>query len=100
MSLGTKLIARARMGCWGGPIGNAGSAIPRRSGKPSSGLDSITASEIDGLLLKVKEERHTTMVIVTHDIRGVRKIADKVAVLEEGAFVEFGSFSELEIISK
>jgi phospholipid/cholesterol/gamma-HCH transport system ATP-binding protein len=64
--------------------------------EPSSGLDPITASEIDDLLLKVKRERGTTMVIVTHDIRGARKIADKVAVFEDGFLVGFGSFAELE----
>ena len=64
--------------------------------EPSSGLDPITASEIDDLLLKIKQERHTTMVIVTHDVRGARRIADKVAVLEEGALVGFGSFADLE----
>ena len=64
--------------------------------EPSSGLDPITASEIDDLLLKLKQERHTTMVIVTHDIRGARKVADKVAVLENGALVGFGTFADLE----
>ena len=64
--------------------------------EPSSGLDPITASEIDDLLLKLKQERHTTMVIVTHDIRGARRVADKVAVLENGALVGFGSFADLE----
>jgi phospholipid/cholesterol/gamma-HCH transport system ATP-binding protein len=64
--------------------------------EPSSGLDRITASEIDGLLLKVKTERHTTMVIVTHDIHGARKIADKVAVLDQGCLVGFGTFDELQ----
>ncbi|AXC12015.1 Methionine ABC transporter ATP-binding protein [Acidisarcina polymorpha] len=64
--------------------------------EPSSGLDPITASEIDDLLLKIKQERHTTMIIVTHDVRGARRVADKVAVLDEGALVGFGSFADLE----
>jgi phospholipid/cholesterol/gamma-HCH transport system ATP-binding protein len=63
--------------------------------EPSSGLDRVTASEIDTLLLKVKSERHTTMVIVTHDIHGARKLADKVAVLDQGFLVGFGTFDEL-----
>ena len=64
--------------------------------EPSSGLDPITASEIDELLLGIKQKQHTTMVIVTHDVRGARRVADKVAVLEEGALVGFGSFADLE----
>jgi phospholipid/cholesterol/gamma-HCH transport system ATP-binding protein len=64
--------------------------------EPSSGLDSITASEIDELLLKVKTERHTTLVIVTHDIRGARRVADKIAVLDKGCLVGFGTPRELD----
>jgi phospholipid/cholesterol/gamma-HCH transport system ATP-binding protein len=64
--------------------------------EPSSGLDRITASEIDSLLMKVKTERHTTMVIVTHDIRGARKIADKFAVLDQGRLLAFGTPEELD----
>ncbi len=64
--------------------------------EPSSGLDPITASEIDELLLGIKQKQHTTMIIVTHDVRGARRVADKVAVLEEGALVGLGSFADLE----
>jgi phospholipid/cholesterol/gamma-HCH transport system ATP-binding protein len=64
--------------------------------EPASGLDRITASEIDALLIKVKKERHTTMVIVTHDIHGARKIADKFAVLDQGKLIAFGTPEELD----
>jgi phospholipid/cholesterol/gamma-HCH transport system ATP-binding protein len=64
--------------------------------EPASGLDRITASEIDELLIKVKTERHTTMVIVTHDVHGARKIADKFAVLDKGRVLAFGTPAELD----
>ena len=64
--------------------------------EPASGLDRITASEIDDLLIKVKKERQTTMVIVTHDIHGARKIADKFAVLDQGKLLAFGTPEELD----
>ncbi len=64
--------------------------------EPASGLDRITASEIDDLLIKVKKERNTTMVIVTHDIHGARKIADKFAVLDQGKLLAFGTPEELD----
>jgi phospholipid/cholesterol/gamma-HCH transport system ATP-binding protein len=64
--------------------------------EPASGLDRITASEIDDLLIKVKKERQTTMVIVTHDIHGARKIADKFAVLDQGRLLAFGTPEELD----
>ena len=64
--------------------------------EPASGLDRITASEIDDLLIRVKTERHTTMVIVTHDVHGARKIADKFAVLDKGRLLAFGTPAELD----
>jgi phospholipid/cholesterol/gamma-HCH transport system ATP-binding protein len=64
--------------------------------EPASGLDRITASEIDDLLMKFKIERHTTMVIVTHDIHGARKIGNKFAVLDQGKLLAFGTPQELD----
>jgi phospholipid/cholesterol/gamma-HCH transport system ATP-binding protein len=64
--------------------------------EPSTGLDRLTACEIDHLLMKVKAERHTTMVIVTHDIHGARKVANKFAVLDEGRLLAFGTPEELD----
>jgi phospholipid/cholesterol/gamma-HCH transport system ATP-binding protein len=63
--------------------------------EPSSGLDRITAAEIDDLLLKVKTEHHTTLVIVTHDVHGARRVADKAAVLDQGRLAGFGTMDEL-----
>jgi len=64
--------------------------------EPSSGLDRITAAEIDDLLLKVKEEYRATLVIVTHDVRGARKVADRIAVLDQGCLIGFGTAIDLE----
>jgi phospholipid/cholesterol/gamma-HCH transport system ATP-binding protein len=63
--------------------------------EPSSGLDRITSSEIDDLLLEQKT-RERTMVIVTHDTRGARRVGDRFAVLDEGHLLAFGTVEELE----
>ena len=63
--------------------------------EPSSGLDRITASEIDELLMRRKSELGTVLIIVTHDVRGARRIADRVAVLDKGNLVAFGSVDEV-----
>ena len=63
--------------------------------EPSSGLDRITASEIDELLLRCKNQHGTALIIVTHDIHGARRIADRVAVLDKGELVAFGSVEEV-----
>jgi phospholipid/cholesterol/gamma-HCH transport system ATP-binding protein len=63
--------------------------------EPSSGLDRITASEIDELLMRRKTEYGTALIIVTHDVHGARKIADRVAVLDKGNLVAFGPVDEV-----
>jgi phospholipid/cholesterol/gamma-HCH transport system ATP-binding protein len=63
--------------------------------EPSSGLDRITASEIDQLLMRQREEHGTALIVVTHDVHGVRRVADRVAVLDKGNLVAFGTVAEV-----
>jgi phospholipid/cholesterol/gamma-HCH transport system ATP-binding protein len=63
--------------------------------EPSSGLDRITATEIDELLMRRKAEHGTALIIVTHDVHGARRTANRVAVLDKGTLVAFGSVDEV-----
>jgi phospholipid/cholesterol/gamma-HCH transport system ATP-binding protein len=62
--------------------------------EPSSGLDRITASEIDDLL--IEQKRRTTMIIVTHDVHGARRIGDRFAVFDQGRLAALGKHQDLE----
>ena len=64
--------------------------------EPSSGLDRITASEIDELLIRQKTERKTTLIVVTHDVHGTRRVADRVIVLDRGKVIAQGTVPEIE----
>lgn len=64
--------------------------------EPSSGLDRITASQIDELLLREKAEHRTTLIVVTHDVHGARRIADRVAVLDKGRLIAEGTVEEVQ----
>jgi phospholipid/cholesterol/gamma-HCH transport system ATP-binding protein len=63
--------------------------------EPVSGLDRVTASEIDDLLLRVRKRDNTTMVIVTHDTREAHRIGDRVGVLDNGNLIAVGGMDEL-----
>jgi phospholipid/cholesterol/gamma-HCH transport system ATP-binding protein len=63
--------------------------------EPVSGLDRVTASEIDDLLLRVRKKDKTTMVIVTHDTREAHRIGDRVGVLDNGNLIAVGRMDEL-----
>lgn len=64
--------------------------------EPSAGLDPITSTEIDELLIDIKTNRHVTLVVVTHDIQSARRIADRMAFLDGGHLLEEGTVDELE----
>ena len=52
--------------------------------EPSSGLDPITSSRLDDLLLRLKETFGMTLVVVTHELRSIERVADQVLVLNDG----------------
>lgn len=64
--------------------------------EPSAGLDPITSTEIDQLLVDIKTKHHATLVVVTHNIPSARRIADQMAFLEDGHLVAQGTLKELE----
>ncbi|HLB33771.1 MAG: polyamine ABC transporter ATP-binding protein [Verrucomicrobia bacterium RIFCSPHIGHO2_12_FULL_41_10] len=53
--------------------------------EPSEGLDPITSREIDELILEVRETLGTTIVIVSHQLSSIFRIADRVLVLDHEA---------------
>ncbi len=64
--------------------------------EPSAGLDPVTSDEIDGLLVRVKEDRGTTLIVVTHNIPSARRIGDTLLFLHEGRVLARGSAAELD----
>ena len=64
--------------------------------EPSAGLDPITTEEIDDLLLGLKKDGRTTLVVVTHNIPSARKIGDELVMLHEGRIAARGTPEELE----
>ena len=57
----------------------------------TSALDPETTQEVLGVLRRVNEELGITIVVITHEMDVIRAIADKVAVMEDGRVVEYGS---------
>jgi phospholipid/cholesterol/gamma-HCH transport system ATP-binding protein len=53
--------------------------------EPTTGLDPITAREINELILQVQKRYHTASIIISHDMHCVRQTANRVIVLHEGS---------------
>ena len=59
--------------------------------EPSSGLDPSTAAELDQLIITLKNSLGMTIVVVTHELDSIFKIADHIAVMKDGNIVETGT---------
>ena len=55
-----------------------------------SALDASIRGEIIDLLLRIKSEKKLTMIFIAHDLAVVRKICDRVIVMQSGRIVEQG----------
>jgi phospholipid/cholesterol/gamma-HCH transport system ATP-binding protein len=63
--------------------------------EPTAGLDPITSIEINNLINRVREQFHTSSIIITHDLTCAKATGDRVAMLLDGTFVRQGSFEEV-----
>jgi phospholipid/cholesterol/gamma-HCH transport system ATP-binding protein len=62
--------------------------------EPTSGLDPVNSDIIDSLVKRLADELHVTGVMVTHDVRGAFRVADRLALLSEGRVVMQGTPEE------
>jgi oligopeptide/dipeptide ABC transporter ATP-binding protein len=63
--------------------------------EPTTALDVTVQAEILALLAELQRERRMSMVLVTHDLGVVARMADRVAVLYAGQVVERGTAEEI-----
>ncbi len=63
--------------------------------EPTSALDPITTNQILDLLMKVNSELGITVLIITHQMSVVSRIADQVAVMEHGRVIEQGDVAQV-----
>jgi phospholipid/cholesterol/gamma-HCH transport system ATP-binding protein len=65
--------------------------------EPSSGLDPVSASRLDDLILELKASFGSTIVVVTHDLASIFRIADRALFLdiERKTMTALGSPAEL-----
>jgi ABC-type transporter Mla maintaining outer membrane lipid asymmetry ATPase subunit MlaF len=64
--------------------------------EPTTMVDPLMAQTIGDLILKLKRQTGLTSIVVTHDMKLARKLADRVVFLIEGRVRYFGPMSELD----
>jgi phospholipid/cholesterol/gamma-HCH transport system ATP-binding protein len=63
--------------------------------EPNSGLDPLTAAVIDELIQSITDEFNTTTIVISHDMKSVLTIADKIMFLYKGLKAWEGSREQL-----
>jgi phospholipid/cholesterol/gamma-HCH transport system ATP-binding protein len=63
--------------------------------EPTTGLDPITADAINDLILKLQHELNVTSIVVTHDMQSAYKVADRMAMLNDGKIIFQGTVDQV-----
>jgi phospholipid/cholesterol/gamma-HCH transport system ATP-binding protein len=64
--------------------------------EPTTMVDPLMAQLLGDLMKRLKIQLHLTSVVVTHDMRLAKKLADKVVFLYEGRVLFFGTYPDME----
>lgn len=63
--------------------------------EPTTALDVTIQAQVLSLMKKLKRERETSMIMITHDLGVVAEICDKVGIMYAGEIVEYGTLEEV-----
>ena len=58
--------------------------------EPTTGLDPVTAMQINELIVATQKELKATSIVVTHDIVSALTVADRLALVEDGKIIHIG----------
>lgn len=65
--------------------------------EPSSGLDPVTSAALDELILKLKSLLGMTIVVVTHELSSIHRIANRLTFLFDGKVIFLGTLQEAKL---
>jgi phospholipid/cholesterol/gamma-HCH transport system ATP-binding protein len=64
--------------------------------EPTTGLDPVTTTVIDRLIIRTREELEVTSVVITHDMDSAYRVADRIGMLHEGVIRFMGTPEEIQ----
>ena len=62
--------------------------------EPGAGLDPISLASLDKLILNLRKELGMSMVIITHEVSSILRIADRIVFIDEGKIIFTGKMKE------
>ena len=63
--------------------------------EPTTAIDAITQYEILEEFIRIKKQKNTAMLFITHDLGAISKVADRILVMNNGHVVDNGSFDHI-----
>ena len=63
--------------------------------EPTTAIDAITQYEILEEFIRIKKQKNTAMLFITHDLGAISKVADRILVMYSGHVVDSGSFDHI-----
>lgn len=63
--------------------------------EPTTTIDAITQYEILEEFIRIKKQKNTAMLFITHDLGAISKVADRILVMNSGHVVDSGSFDHI-----
>ena len=67
--------------------------------EPTTGLDPITGNEISELMIKVQEKYNTSSLIISHDMKCIKRTTDRIVILMNGKAYANGTYEELKLLT-
>ncbi len=64
--------------------------------EPTAGLDPVTASNINKLILEMQQKLGVTSILVTHDMSSAFRVSNRMAMLHQGRLIKVGSLEEFK----
>lgn len=64
--------------------------------EPFASLDAVSQNTIMDIFIKIKEEKQTNIIFITHDIASAMEISDKILILKDGSIVRYGSSESIK----
>jgi phospholipid/cholesterol/gamma-HCH transport system ATP-binding protein len=64
--------------------------------EPSAGLDPVVSAALDQLILRLRDAMGMTIIVVTHELDSAFRIADRIAVLDQGHILSVGTVEEVK----
>jgi phospholipid/cholesterol/gamma-HCH transport system ATP-binding protein len=62
--------------------------------EPSAGLDPVTLADLDDLFLNLKKQLGITIILVTHEVASIKRLADRIIYLDSGRVIFEGTLED------